>query len=52
LHREKQRAREAGCAELVVNANDQLILAVEHCVQLCNEAKAVTKTQRLEVAGG
>lgn len=38
LYAEKQRTRDAGCAEPVVNANDQLILAVEHCVALCNEA--------------
>ncbi|MBP1475436.1 site-specific integrase [Frateuria sp. MAH-13] len=52
LYAEKQRARDAGCADLVINANDQLILAVEHCVQLCNEAKAVNNTQLLGVAGG
>ncbi len=38
LYAEKELARQAGCAELVVNANDQLILAVEHCVALCKEA--------------
>ena len=39
LYAEKERTRAAGCAEVVVNANDQLILAVEHCVALCREAK-------------
>lgn len=39
LYEEKRRAREAGCDELVVQANDQLILAVEHCVSLCDQAK-------------
>lgn len=40
LYAEKARTREAGCADSVVNANDQLILAVEHCVAMCNEEKA------------
>lgn len=40
LYAEKVRTREAGCADGVVNANDQLILAVEHCVAMCNEEKA------------
>lgn len=39
LYEEKTRARQAGCADVVVNANDLLILAVEQCVQLCTEAK-------------
>lgn len=38
LYTEKERTRQAGCAEVVVNANDQLIMAVEHCVFLCREA--------------
>lgn len=40
LYAEKKRTRAAGCADVVVNANDLLILAVEHCVALCKEAKA------------
>lgn len=44
LYAEKERTREAGCAEVVVNANDQLILAVEHCVSLCKDAKAQSPT--------
>lgn len=40
IYAEKERTRKAGCAEVVVNANDQLILAVEHCVSMCKEAKA------------
>lgn len=40
LYVEKQRAADAGCAREVVNANDRLILAVEHCVALCKAAKA------------
>lgn len=40
LYAEKERAREAGCADVIVNANDQLILAVEHCVSMCKEAMA------------
>ncbi|MFZ5655631.1 MAG: site-specific integrase [Pseudomonadota bacterium] len=39
LYAEKQRTRSAGCADVVVNANDQLILAVEHCVAMCKEAR-------------
>lgn len=42
LYSEKECVREAGCDELVVNANDQLILAVEHCIAMCTEAKAET----------
>lgn len=40
LYAEKERTRVAGCSEVVVNANDQLILAVEHCVSMCNDVKA------------
>ena len=40
LYSEKTRVREAGCDEVVVNANDQLILAVEHCISMCDDAKA------------
>ena len=40
LYAEKESTQSAGCAEVVVNANDQLILAVEHCVSLCREAKS------------
>lgn len=39
LYAEKERTREAGCADAIVNANDQLILAVEHCVSMCKETK-------------
>lgn len=39
LYTEKKRVSEAGCDELVVNANDQLILAVEHCIVMCTDAK-------------
>lgn len=39
LYREKERARDAGCSDVVVNATDQLILAVEHCILLCRQAK-------------
>ena len=42
LYAEKERAAEAGCSLEVVNANDRLILAVEHCIALCEEAKAAT----------
>ncbi|HET7332903.1 site-specific integrase [Dyella sp.] len=40
LYEEKRRVRAAGCSDEVVNANDQLILAVEHCVQLCEDARS------------
>jgi len=40
LYGEKERVRAAGCPDVVVNANDQLILAVEHCVLLCKEARS------------
>jgi integrase len=39
LYAEKERAREAGCAEEVVNSDDRLILAVEDCVARCAAAK-------------
>lgn len=39
VYAEKERARAAGCSDVIVNANDQLILAVEHCVSMCKEAK-------------
>jgi len=52
LYAEKERTREAGCAEVVANANDQLILAVEHCVSMCKEAKArMIDVALLEVDG-
>lgn len=40
LYIEKARVRAAGCGDVVVNANDQLILAVEHCVEMCAHARA------------
>lgn len=40
LYAEKASAQRAGCAEEVVNADDLLILAVEHCVLLCEQARA------------
>lgn len=40
LYAEKDRTRAAGCADTVVNANDQLILAVEHCVAMCRTARS------------
>ena len=39
LYAEKERTRAAGCADVIVNANDQLVLAVEHCVSMCKEAR-------------
>lgn len=42
LYDEKRRMREAGCADVVVNAKDHLILAVEHCVALCNSARTLS----------
>lgn len=39
LYAEKARTQEAGCANVIVNANDQLILAVEHCILMCKDAK-------------
>jgi len=47
LYAEKERARKAGCADVVVNANDQLILAVEHCVLMCKAAKKDMSAQKL-----
>lgn len=44
LYAEKDRVRSAGCADVVVNANDQLILAVEHCVLLCRDARVRSQT--------
>ncbi|MCF3536718.1 site-specific integrase [Stenotrophomonas maltophilia] len=41
LYAEKDRTRAAGCADAVVNANDQLILAVEHCVAMCRTARSI-----------
>lgn len=38
LHAERRRVIQAGCADVVAEANDQLILAVEHCVLMCAEA--------------
>lgn len=54
LYGEKERARAAGCADVVVNANDQLILAVEHCILLCRQAKiqAPTSLTLQEVENG
>lgn len=49
LYAEKERSRAAGCAEVVVNASDQLILAVEHCVLLCRESKRAGATLDGEV---
>lgn len=40
LYAEKERTREAGCADVIVNANDLLILAVEHCISMCKDARA------------
>lgn len=40
LYAEKASAQAAGCAQEVVNADDLLILAVEHCVLRCGEARA------------
>jgi Phage integrase family. len=49
LYAEKGRVREAGCPDAIVTANDQLILAVEHCVLMCKEAKShALKTSVLE----
>ena len=49
LYAEKERAAEAGCAREVVNANDRLILAVEHCIALCEEAEAAMPKSALSV---
>src|SRR5690606_37257989 len=43
LYIEKDRVRAAGYSDAIVNANDQLILAVEHCVAMCNEARATSE---------
>jgi integrase len=52
IYAEKERARAAGCSDVIVNANDQLILAVEHCVSMCKEAKPpVPEVLELEGAG-
>lgn len=51
LYLEKERTRAAGCADVVVNANDLLILAVEHCVAMCKEAKAQVPDMALLEAG-
>ena len=45
IYAEKERARAAGCSDVIVNANDQLILAVEHCVLMCKKAR--TRTSEL-----
>ncbi len=50
LYAEKERTRQAGCAEVVVNANDQLILAVEHCLSLCKEAVEDAADERIGIA--
>lgn len=39
LYAEKAAAQAAGCAEEVVNADDLLILAVEHCVLRCQQMR-------------
>lgn len=44
LYADKERTRSAGCSDVVVNANDQLILAVEHCVLMCKKAGSKGKT--------
>ncbi|WP_333622180.1 hypothetical protein [Stenotrophomonas indicatrix] len=41
LYREKERMRELNCSEVVFSSKDRLILAVEHCVALCEAAKNV-----------
>lgn len=52
IYAEKERARAAGCSDVIVNANDQLILAVEHCVSMCKEARTrVPELTGLEGAG-
>ena len=54
LYEEKHRTADSGCAREVVNANDRLILAVEHVVSLCKKAKAAKglEAQTLETVGG
>ena len=49
LYAEKECAAEAGCSREVVNANDRLILAVEHCIALCEEAEAALPKNALSV---
>ena len=39
LYDEKNRLADAGCGPGVVSGNDRLILAVEHCVAICAEAR-------------
>lgn len=39
LYAEKVKTRSAGCPDVIVNANDHLILAVEHCVLMCAAAE-------------
>ena len=51
LYGEKERALAAGCADVVVNANDQLILAVEHCIVLCRDARTQAPTAILPSQG-
>ncbi len=51
LYAEKERTREAGCSNVIVNANDQLILAVEHCVSMCKDARAQMLDANLLEAG-
>lgn len=50
LYAEKGRVREAGCPDAIVTANDQLILAVEHCVLMCKEAKSHTQNSTVREA--
>lgn len=50
LYAEKEEARAAGCGEQVVNATDRLILAVEHCIALCETAKQEAATWPQEAA--
>lgn len=52
LYAEKARAQKAGCSTVVVEANDQLILAVEHCVALCHEARRSVGRDEVEVLHG
>lgn len=52
LYAEKERVRAAGCADVIVNANDQLILAVEHCVAICKDARAGLPAMALLEANG
>ena len=50
LYAEKERTRVAGCSNVVVNANDQLILAVEHCASICKDARSrMAEASLLEV---